>query len=112
MRRLAALLANLAMSRPEHRNQHSRHRLASSTVRSSNRKGQFVERVRELRTELLTVEAEVTDLGTHVTPRRKLSAEHVERYMAKLRERIQEQGAFQRSLFQELKPARRSGFAT
>lgn len=63
----------------------------------------FVERVRELRAELLTVEAEVADLGSHVTPRRKLSAEHVERYMAKLRERIQEQGAFQRSLFQELK---------
>nr|WP_275939228.1 recombinase family protein [Polyangium spumosum] len=64
----------------------------------------FVERVRELRAELQTVETEIGTLEpqvTRATP--KLGVAQVQQYLAKLRERMSGRAELQRALFQDLK---------
>jgi hypothetical protein len=62
-----------------------------------------LDRVRELRTELQSVEAELGQLDARSAPAaRKVSPERVRRYLAKLRKRVEERADYQRVLFQEL----------
>lgn len=63
-----------------------------------------LDRVRELRTELQTLETEIAKLEARTVPmEQKINPERVRHYLEKLRGRITEQSNYQRAIFQELK---------
>lgn len=63
-----------------------------------------LDRVRELRTELQTVETEIAKLEARTIPiEQKINPERIRHYLEKLRGRITEQSNYQRAIFQELK---------
>lgn len=63
-----------------------------------------LDRVRELRAELQTVETEIEKLEARTIPiEEKINPERVRHYLAKLRGRIAERSEYQRAIFQELK---------
>ena len=64
----------------------------------------LLDRVKELRAELQTVENELAELRTKVVPLpRRLTVERVKAYLEKLRGMVDERPEYQRTLFQEMK---------